>query len=138
MKRFILIATFFSFLAICAQAQNERRSNKRMTPEQIAERTTERMAEELKLSEDQKNKVYALQLEKATRNLEEMKTQRERRKAAHLEEQKKLDAILTPEQKAQLEAKRTELKEKRKQFQEGKRKFQREKRRDVMNKEDIS
>ncbi len=138
MKRFILIATFFSFLAICAEAQNERRSINRMTPEKIAERTTERMAEELKLSEDQKNEVYALQLERATRNLEEMKTQRERRKAAHLEEQKKLDAILTPEQKAQLEAQWTELKEKRKQSQEGKRKFHREGRRDVMNKGDKS
>lgn len=138
MKKLLLIVTFFSFFAICAEAQNERRSNKRITPEKIAERTTERMAEELKLSEDQKNKVYALQLERATRNLEEMKVQRERRKAAHLEEQKKLDAILTPEQKAQLEAKRTGLKDKRKQPQKGKRKFHREGRRDVMEKGDKS
>ena len=138
MKKLLLIFTFFSFLAINAEAQKEGRSRMKMTPEKIAERLTERMAGELNLSDDQKEKIYSVQLERATKNLEEIEAQREKRKTAHLQAQKELETILTPEQISEWEAKKTELREERRQSREGKSKPHRERRRGVLNKGDIS
>ena len=110
----------------------------KMTPEKIAERLTERMAGELNLSDDQKEKIYSVQLERATKNLEEIEAQREKRKTAHLQAQKELETILTPEQISEWEAKKTELREERRKSREGKSKPHRERRRGVLNKGDIS
>jgi len=125
MKKLLLIIAAFSFIHLGAEAQQERKARERITPEKVAEKMTERMTEELDLSEEQKKEVYALQLENATKRAEEMKVQWEKMKANQEAQQEKLEAILTPEQKALWEAKKAELREKRKQPREGKKNFER-------------
>ena len=121
MKRALWIIAVISFISFGAEAQQEQKKREPMTPEKVAERMTERMAKELDLSEAQKKEVYALHLETATKRAEEMKAQRERMKADQKAQQEKLEAILSPEQKAQWEAKKSEAREKRSQWQEKKR-----------------
>lgn len=88
-----------------------------MTPEKIAERMTERMAKELDLSEEQKKEVYALHLANATKRADEMKAHRKKIREAQKAQQEQLEAILSPEQKAEWEAKKSEAREKRTQWQ---------------------
>ena len=107
-----------SFIGFGAEAQQEQKKRGPMTPEKVAERMTERMAKELDLSEEQKKEIYGLHLENATKRAEEMKAQRERMKADQKAQQEKLEAILSPEQKARWEAKKSEAREKRSQWQE--------------------
>lgn len=116
MKRALWIIAVISFISFGAEAQQEQKKREPMTPEKVAERMTERMARELDLSEEQKKEVYALHLENATKRAEEMKAQRERMKADQKAQQEKLEAILSPEQKAQWEAKKSEAREKRSQW----------------------
>lgn len=113
MKRILWMIAAFSFISIGAEAQQERKTRERMTPERVAEKATERMTEELDLTEEQKEAVYALHLESATKKAEEMKAQWEKMKAEQKAQQEKLDGILSPAQKAQWEAKKSEAREKR-------------------------
>jgi|SRR5690554_4507953 len=129
MKKLLLIIAAFCFLNLSAEAQQERKTRERMTPEKVAERLTERMTKELDLSEEQKKEVYALHLENASKRTQEMKEKREKMKANHIAQQEKFEAILSPEQKAAWEAKRSEVREKRNQPREGKKKFDRKARR---------
>jgi protein CpxP len=121
MKRVLWMIAVISFISFGAEAQQEQKKREPMTPEKVAERMTERMAKELDLSEEQKKEVYALHLENATKRAEEMKAHREKIKEAQKAQQEKLEAILSPEQKAQWEAKKSEAREKRSQWQEKKR-----------------
>lgn len=113
MKRIFWMIAAFSFISIGAEAQQERKTRERMTPERVAEKATERMTQDLDLTEEQKNAVHALHLESATKKAEEMKAQWEKMKAEQKAQQEKLDAILSPQQKAQWEAKKSETREKR-------------------------
>ena len=121
MKRVLWMIAVISFIGFGAEAQQEQKKRGPMTPEKVAERMTERMAKELDLSEEQKKEIYGLHLENATKRAEEMKAQRERMKADQKAQQEKLEAILSPEQKARWEAKKSEAREKRSQWQEMKR-----------------
>jgi len=121
MKRVLWMIAVICFIGFGAEAQQEQKKREPMTPEKVAERMTERMAKELDLSEEQKKEVYALHLENATKRAEEMKAHREKIKEAQKAQQEKLEAILSPEQKAQWEAKKSEAREKRSQWQEKKR-----------------
>lgn len=116
MKRALWIIAVISFIGFGAEAQQEQKNREPMTPEKVAARMTERMAKELDLSEEQKKEVYALHLETATKRAEEMKVQRERMKEDQKAQQEQLKAILSPEQKAQWEAKKSEAREKRSQW----------------------
>src|SRR5690554_6920979 len=129
MKKLLLIIAAVSFISLGAEAQQERKIRERMTPEKVAEKMTERMTKELGLSEEQKKEVYVLHLESTSKRAEEMKAQREKMKANHKAQQEKFEAILSPEQKAAWEAKRSEVREKRNQPREGKKKFDRKARR---------
>jgi len=129
MKKILLVAVIFSFVAIDAMAQRAERPGRKITPEKIAERAAERMANRLNLSEEQKEEVYTLHLERAVQNAEEMKARREKMQAEHQAMQEKLEAILTPEQKIQWEKNKTEARQKFRDARDGKRKFNGERRR---------
>lgn len=119
MKKLWLVVALFSFVILRSEAQKGDTAQVKAGPEKIAERMTARMAETLDLSEEQRKEVYAIQLERATERIQEMKARRDKMKTRHQEEQKKLEAILTPEQKAKWEARRNEVREKREHWHEG-------------------
>ncbi|HLT08274.1 MAG TPA: hypothetical protein VK014_12160 [Cyclobacteriaceae bacterium] len=121
MKRVLWLIAVISFINFGAEAQQEQRKREPITPEKIAERMTERMAKELDLSDEQRKEVYAMHLENATKRADEMKAQRAKMKAEQKAQQEKLEAILSPEQKAQWEAKKSEAREKRMHWQGKKR-----------------
>lgn len=129
MKKLLLVAVIFSFVAIDAMAQRAERPGRKITPEKIAERAAERISKSLSLSEAQKEEVYALHLERATQNAKEMKARREKMRAERQAMQEKLEALLTPEQKAQWEKNKTETRQKFRDARDGKRKFDGERRR---------
>src|SRR5690554_824797 len=119
MKKLLLIIAALSFLNLSAEAQQERKTREKMTPEKVAEKITDRMTKELDLSEEQKKEVYALHLESESKRAEEVKAQREKMIANQKAQQEKLEAILSPEQKTAWEGKKSEVREKRNQSREG-------------------
>ncbi len=99
MKRTIFAAA----MALClmagtsafAQQKNKPDAPKeRPTAEQMAQRKTDRMAEQLKLDEAQAKQVYAINLAQ----VKEMIAQREKMEAARKAEAEKMKSILTTEQ----------------------------------------
>lgn len=129
MKKLLLVAAIFSFVAMDAIAQRTERPVRKITPEKAAERAAERMSKSLSLSEEQKEEVYTLHLERAVQNAEEMKARREKMRAERQAMQEKLEAVLTPEQKTQWEKNKTEARQKFRDARDGKRKFDGERRR---------
>lgn len=119
MTKVWLVFVLFSMVVLQSEAQKRDTVQVKADPEKMAERMTARMAEKLDLSEEQKEKVHALHLERATQRIQERETRRDKMKSLHQEEQKKLDAILTPEQKAKWEARRNEVREKKQHRHEG-------------------
>lgn len=105
MKKLLLIALMFSIgFAALAQRDGQRGSS---TPEERAERITNKMAEELALSEDQKKKIYQINLEHAKKRQVEMEARREEMKAKRAEmeadlkaQNQEIETLLTDEQKA--------------------------------------
>lgn len=116
MKKLILVAALVCMATLGAFAQQQRRGET-ATPEERAQRQTERMAEQLQLSETQKAQILAINLEHAKKRQaemearkaemdakrEEMKAMREEMKA----QDEQIKEILTEEQRAKWE----ELKE---------------------------
>lgn len=100
MRKLMIIAVLVG--ATFVQAQAQRRGNQEINPEQLAERMTDRMAEKLDLSEEQKKAVHALHLEAAQKRQGQMEVRKEQREAMKAEReahQEKIAALLTPEQK---------------------------------------
>ena len=94
---------FAAAMALClmagtsafAQQQNKPEAPKeRPTGEQMAQRKTDRMTEQLKLNEAQAKQVYAINLAQ----VREMIAQREKMEAARKAEAEKMKSILTTEQ----------------------------------------
>ena len=94
---------FAAAMALClmagtsafAQQKNKPDAPKeRPTAEQMAQRKTDRMAEQLKLDEAQTKQVYAINLAQ----VKEMIAQREKMEAARKAEAEKMKSILTTEQ----------------------------------------
>ena len=94
---------FAAAMALClmagtsafAQQQNKPEAPKeRPTAEQMAQRKTDRMTEQLKLNEAQAKQVYAINLAQ----VREMIAQREKMEAARKAEAEKMKSILTTEQ----------------------------------------
>ena len=94
---------FAAAMALClmagtsafAQQQNKPEAPKeRPTAEQMAQRKTDRMTEQLKLNEAQAKQVYAINLAQ----VREMIAQREKMEAARKAEVEKMKSILTTEQ----------------------------------------
>lgn len=116
MLAFAVALTFF-----VASAQNEHKMPKdkpELTPEQRAQKETDRMDKTVGLSAEQKTKVYDLSLEKAKKAAtlhEKMKAKEDEKevyrsemKSIREDYKKNIDAILSPEQKATLDAKHKE------------------------------
>ena len=114
MKKLIAILAIFSLGALTVEAQRGPRGpqmspEKRAemaNPEKRAEMMANRMAEKLELSDAQKEELYAIHLENATKRQAEMealrvemKAKREEMQAMQKVQQAKIEAILTPEQK---------------------------------------
>lgn len=105
MKKLLIIAMMFS-LSFAAFAQRGQQ-REMPTPEKMAEMMTNRMAENLELSEDQKKKIYEIHLENAKkRQVErdarrtEMESKRQEMTAQRQKQNDQIEAVLTPEQKA--------------------------------------
>jgi len=123
MKKLILTMAIavMGFTATFAQdsAKRAKRPMAKLTVEQRAEKSTSMMEKRLSLTADQKQKVYAIELDRA-KKMEAFRTEdkaaikgkmKERR--ADLEKGKAdLDQILTNDQKSKLDAFRAEAKEK--------------------------
>ncbi len=89
----------------------------RMTPEQRAEKVATHLKEKLSLSDDQKSKVYQLEVDRMKKaaewrkdNHEAMRSKMDSRKAFMKESDEKLEKILTADQKKAYEAMREERK----------------------------
>lgn len=112
MKKLLMIAALFTMTFAGAFAQRGQGSQQKepMTPEQRAEKMTMKMTEELGLSEDQKQKIYQINLENAEKRQvqreameEERKAKREEMQAQTKAQNEQIVAILTPEQKTKWE-----------------------------------
>jgi uncharacterized membrane protein YgcG len=128
MKKLLMIAAIFTMTFAGAFAQRGQGGSKggqqkeSLTAEQRAEKMTTRMTEELGLSEDQKQKIYQINLENAKKRDAQKAAMEDERKAKRTEMQtqnqaqnKQIEAILTPEQKTKWEEVK---KENRKEIQE--------------------
>ena len=128
MKKLLMIAAIFTLTFAGAFAQRGQggprggQQKESLTPEQRAEKITTKMTEELGLSEDQKQKIYQINLENAQKREAQRAAMEEERKAKRTEMQaqnqvqnEQIEAILTPEQKTKWEEVK---KENRKEIQE--------------------
>lgn len=97
-KKIFAVVTALCLMAgtsVFAQQQNKPDAPKeRPTAEQMAQRKTDRMTEQLKLTEAQAKQVYAINLAQ----IKEMIAQREKMEAARKAEAEKMKSILTTEQ----------------------------------------
>jgi protein CpxP len=90
------------------------------TPAQKAERSTAKLQKELSLNADQKQKIYAIELEKFQKaesmhksGHEAKQVQKDQHKAIKRETEAKLDKVINPEQKKKLAALQAEKKAKK-------------------------
>lgn len=117
-KLFLTLAiALIGFTSIYAQNTTQHK----LTPEQKAEKSTAKLQKRLSLTADQKQKVYALELDKykqasdlKAKNITDKKAKHQQHKAIKDATDAKLAAVLTPAQKARLEAIHTEKKNARK------------------------
>ncbi|MFD0941257.1 hypothetical protein [Pedobacter boryungensis] len=126
MKKLILSIAIvvIGFTAVHAQDSTRvRKTNKtvKFSAEQRAEMASEAMQQKLALTDDQKQKVYQLELDRVKKNDEwrkqdenTMKGKMDERKAFLKESKEKMDAILTAEQRKTLAASRDEMRKKMK------------------------
>ncbi len=122
MKKLLIIAGLFAitFSPLYAQRGADNRGERGTTPEQRAERMTDRMAEELELTDAQKEQVYKIHLENAQKRQveaearrKEMQERREVMRAESESQKAEIEAILTPEQKAKWAEKNAESSDRR-------------------------
>lgn len=121
MKKWILAFVFAAMVSLSGFAQQ--RGGERMTPEQQATRMTEKMAEELSLTPDQKKQVLAINLAQAKKrdqervaqqkNMEARKAEMEAKKAEMQKQDELIKAVLTEEQRTKWEEIKLSQKERR-------------------------
>lgn len=102
MKRWIIGAALV-FTSLSAAGQQDRAT---ATPEQRAQKLTDRIALELGLSEEQKKEIYTIQLEQAQRRQadeEKRKVEREQRMLEQKGQDAKIKEVLTEDQKLKWE-----------------------------------
>jgi Spy/CpxP family protein refolding chaperone len=97
-KKIVGFVIFFSLFVVCAMAQGQRMGG---TPEERAAKTTERLKQQLNLTDEQVVKVQSLNLQ-FFKDLEQVRASGQDARAAMMEKVKAHDAdlqkILTPEQ----------------------------------------
>ncbi|TXE14684.1 Spy/CpxP family protein refolding chaperone [Algoriphagus aquimarinus] len=108
MKKWIFATGLMVMVSLSTFAQ--RNGGERPSAEERANRNTERMAEELKLTDAQKKQILAINLEYAKKNEAEMaerkaemdarKTEMDAKRAELKEQDAKIQAVLTEEQRA--------------------------------------
>ena len=119
MKKLILTLAIAAFAFTGSYAQHG--PKEKLSPAQRADKTTARLQKELSLSADQKQKIYAIELEKANKAEEWHKKNKEARqtmKAEHETFKKSTDdkirKVLTADQDKKLTALKAEKKDKAK------------------------
>jgi len=121
MKKLAIICAFMLGIVSLSKAQNR----KMPTPEERAKRNTDMLASKLNLSDDQKTKVMAINMEQAARvdslmkASTDMKANRSVIKGIRQETNAKIKAVLTADQKKQYEAWQEEMKSKMQNRQGG-------------------
>ncbi|WP_073095675.1 DUF4890 domain-containing protein [Cyclobacterium lianum] len=120
MKKLLMITALMLITLVQVNAQRE--PDRDWSPEAMAEKMTERMAEKLELDEEQKKAIYAAHLEQALKRKNEMEerkaamaSRREEMKAEREAHATKINEILTPEQQEKWEAMRQEGRQRIKQ-----------------------
>lgn len=112
MKRIVLTLAiaFIGLTATFAQSTGKQK----MTPEQRAEKSTAKLEKELTLTADQKQKIYAVELDKYKQTeawhkqtSADRKAKKDQHMASKKETDAKIDKVLTPDQKKKLEDLRT-------------------------------
>ena len=101
MKKWILGAAVLACISLGLSAQHQKKDVRELSAAERAEKMSNRMAEELKLSEEQRKQVSKVVLENATRQEElaqKRKVELEAQKKYRMEQEKKIAAILTEEQ----------------------------------------
>lgn len=104
MKKLMIITMLLSFGFIAHAQQTSKREMP--SPQQRAEKMTERIAEKLELTEDQKLQIYEINLKNAEKRQEEMVQRRagqEERRTEMKKQQDDIKAVLSPEQIAKWE-----------------------------------
>lgn len=104
MKKIILTLGLMASIGLSAMAQQ--RGGERPSPEQRATKMTEKMAEELSLTADQKKQVLEINLAQAKKMDQERQDQmkaNEARKAEMKKQDEQIKAVLTEEQLAKWE-----------------------------------
>lgn len=102
------------FISLGVAAQQEKRPMP--TPEERAQKMTDRLAERLNLSESQKKEIYAINLESAKKRQAEMeaqKSEREEKQAEMKAQEEKIQNVLTEDQRKEWEEIKLEAKERR-------------------------
>ncbi len=130
MKKVILMAaiTLFGFTAAFAQdnvKKNNKADHQKLTAEQRAEKSTSELDKKLSLTADQKQKIYAIELDRAKKGEAKksaVQAERKARKADMEADKAKIEQVLTPAQKTKLEALRAEKKAHKKDHKKGGRK----------------
>lgn len=119
MKKLIYTAALVVMGITASYAQKQKKEN--LNPEQRAEKYASNLQQKLDLTNDQKQKVKQLEIERAgkmtewrKRDGDAVKGKTDERKNYMKANREKLDAILTPEQRTKLNASRDEMKTKAK------------------------
>ncbi len=102
MKKWILGAAVLTCFSLGLSAQHQKKNFQELSAVERAEKMSNRMAKELKLTEEQKKQVSQVVLENANRQeelIQKGKAEFEAQKEFRVEQDKKIAAILTDEQK---------------------------------------
>jgi hypothetical protein len=102
MKKWILGAAVMTCISLGLSAQHQKKNFRELSASERAEKRSDRMAEELKLTEEQKKQVSKVALDNATRQeelIQKRMVEFEAQKEFRMGQENKIAAILTEEQK---------------------------------------
>jgi len=112
MKKWILGAVVMTCISLGLSAQHQKKNFRELSASERAEKMIDRMAEELKLTEEQKKQVNKVALDNATRQeelIQKRKVEFEAQKEFRMGQENKIAAILTEEQKMIWEQRKEKL-----------------------------